>query len=150
MQPGGKPRLIESGIVVDSIRTGVVQSLNATAGAIALVDPAHPVPQIYSLAPGLSVRGIKVGQAVRVRVTEELTVFVAGVGGAVPEAEHLPSAADVRVLSVDRSYRLLTLLRTDGRRETLKVSPRVKLSEMQPGDDVAIQSMQVIAVQPGQ
>jgi hypothetical protein len=151
VQPSGEPRVIAQAIEVESTRTGIAQSFDPVARAIAVLEPTDPMPQIYALAPGTPVQKIKPGERVRLTLAERLTVYVQGVGEVAPEADGIsPNSSDAKVLSVDRSYRLLTLLRTDGRRETFKVAVNVKLSEMQPGDDVAVESMQVVAVRPGQ
>jgi hypothetical protein len=67
---------------------------------------------------------------------------------------HLPSAggsphtvvSDAQVLSVDPSYRLVTLHFPDGHNETFKVSLRVKLDEMETSDAVTIQPVEAIAL----
>jgi hypothetical protein len=53
---------------------------------------------------------------------------------------------DAQVLSVDPSYRLMTLHFPDGRDETLKVSRQVKLDEMEPGDEVSIRPVEAITL----
>ena len=150
VRPSGEPRIIDEAIAVESTRTGIAQAVDPAARTIAVLEPTNKVPQIYDLAPGSPIHGIKAGEHVRLTLAERLTVYVAPLGELVPEADGISTTSDARVLSVDRSYRLLTLLRTDGRRETFKVARNVKLSEMQPGDDVAVDSTQVIAVRPGQ
>lgn len=150
VRPSGEPRVIDEAIAVESTRTGIAQSVDPAARTIAVLEPNDKVPQIYDLAPDSPVHAIKAGERVRLTLSERLTVYVAPVGEVAPEAGDVSPASDAKVLSVDRSYRLLTLLRTDGRRETFKVARDVKLSEMQPGDDVAVDSTQVIAVRPGQ
>ena len=138
-------------IAVESTRSGIAQSFDPTARTIVLLEPADTVPQIYALAPGKVVHEIKAGERVRLTLAERLTVYVsAPVAEVAPESGDIASiASDAKVLSVDRSYRLLTLLGSGGRRETFKVAQSVRLDEMQPGDDVAVESTQVVAVQPG-
>jgi hypothetical protein len=151
--PSGEPRVIDEAIAVESTRTGIAQWFDPAARTIAVLEPTDTVPQIYTLAPGSPVRQIKPGERIRLTLAERLTVYVSPVGevAAEGEAEAIsPSVSDAKVLSVDRSYRLLTLLGSDGRRETFKVAQSVKLGEMEPGDDVAVESMQVVAVRPGQ
>jgi hypothetical protein len=150
VRPSGEPRVIDEAIAVESTRTGIAQSVDPAARTIAVLEPTDKVPQIYDLAPGSPIHGIKAGEHIRLTLAERITVYVAPVGELVPEADGMSTTNDAKVLSVDRSYRLLTLQRTDGRRETFKVAKNVKLSEMQPGDDVAVDSTQVIAVRPGQ
>ena len=150
VRPSGEPRVIDEAIAVESTRTGIAQSVDPAARTIAVLEPTDKVPQIYDLAPGSPIHGIKAGEHIRLTLAERITVYVAPVGELMPEADGMSTTSDAKVLSVDRSYRLLTLQRTDGRRETFKVARNVKLSEMQPGDDVAVDSTQVIAVRPGQ
>jgi hypothetical protein len=150
VQPSGEPRVIDQAIEVDSTRTGIAQSIDPVARTIAVIEPTDKVPQIYAVAPGRSMPEIKPGERVRFTLAERLTVYVQGVGEVAPEVDGISPTSDAKVLSVDRSYRLLTLLRADGQRETFKVALNVKLNEMQPGDDVSIESMQVVAVRPRQ
>lgn len=151
LQPSGEPRVIDTAIAVESTRTAIAQSFDPAARTIAVIEPPATEPQIYALASGKSLRQIKAGERVRLTVAEWLTVYVPPVGPGAEEAGGtVPVNRDAKVLAVDRSYRLLTLLRTDGRRETFKVAQKVKLSEMQAGDEVVIGSAQVVAVRPGQ
>jgi len=53
---------------------------------------------------------------------------------------------DAKVLSVDPSYRLLTLQYPNGQAQTFKVGLDVKLLEMEPGDIVVIRTMELIAL----
>jgi hypothetical protein len=149
VQPGGDPRVIQEGIAVQSLRTGSVQSLDPTARTVALLESARAGPQTYALASRNSLDRIKVGARVNMTVEEKLTVYVPPPGTATAKLDDISHLGrDARVLSIDRGYRLLTLLYPDGRRETFKVAQNVKLGEMQSGDYVAVQSMQVVEVQP--
>lgn len=151
VRPSGEPRVIDQAIEVESTRTGLVQSIDPMARTIAVIEPTDKLPQIYAVAPGRSMPEIKPGERVRLTLAERLTVYVQGIGEVAPEVDGIyQTSSDAKVLSVDRSYRLLTLLRADGQRETFKVAQNVKLNEMQPGDDVAVESMQVVAVRPRQ
>ena len=104
-QPGGPPRLIAEGIVVESSRSPIA-------------------------------------------VRAELTVFVS-----TDRTLQLPGASErivggARVLEADPSYRLLTLEFADGKREVFKVNQRVKLGQIEPGDDVALRTIGVIELRP--
>jgi hypothetical protein len=68
--------------------------------------------------------------------------------GRVPSTGGKPETleADAKVLSVDPSYRLLTLQYPNGQAQTFKVGLNVKLLEMEPGDIVVIRTMELIAL----
>lgn len=150
VHPSGPPGMIEQGIAVESLRAGVVQSFDSSAHTLVLLESSHPEPHAYAVASSTPLPQLRDGEAVKVKVREILAVYVPRPGGPAPAIDGIPAKGAARVLSIDRSYRLLTLLRNDGTRETFKVGQNVKLREMQAGDDVAVQSRQVIAVQPGQ
>jgi hypothetical protein len=90
---------------------------------------------------------LQAGNRVRATVAEELTVYVLRDGQNQPlGTDGSPQTVDARVLSVDRSYRLLTLRFPNRYDETFKVSGSVKLDEMEAGDAVSITPVQVIAL----
>jgi hypothetical protein len=149
VQPKGEPRLIQSGIAVESVKeSAIVESVDL--GARTLVLAAQPgITRTYKAGPQVqNLDRIKAGDAVRATVAEELTVYVLrdgqlpGAGGA-----HQTIASDARVLLVDPSYRLLMLRYPDGRDETIKVPLGVKLGEMEAGDDVVIRPLEVRSLQ---
>jgi hypothetical protein len=53
---------------------------------------------------------------------------------------------DAQVLSIEPSYRLMTLHFPDGRNETLKVSQQMKLDRVETGDEVTIRPVEAIAL----
>jgi hypothetical protein len=94
-----------------------------------------------------NIHQIRAGDKVQATVAQELTIYVLkngqvpGTGG---EPETLEAGA--KVLSVDPSYRLLTLQYPNGQAQTFKVGLDVKLREMEPGDIVVIRTMELIAL----
>jgi hypothetical protein len=77
---------------------------------------------------------------VAARVAEELTVYVSPDGRLPGDDGTTPAGTYAKVLSVDPSYRLLTLQHADGRMQTFKVGLEVELKQMQSGDAVMIQT----------
>jgi hypothetical protein len=149
VQPKGEPRLIESAIVVESVKPhAIIQSLDPQARSITLLSLGEARPVTYSVGPQVgTLDRLKAGGRVKATVGEELTVYVRR-DGQPPDTDGLPSDVDAHVLSVDRSYRLLTLRFPNGRDETFKVSRRVRLDEMEAGDAVSIRPIQATALRP--
>ena len=136
--------MIQSGVAIESDKNPmVVLFVDPDTRAVVLLNPADSArPLYYKAGPKVSNLGrIKAGDRVRATVAEELAVFVSKHGA--PEA----IKADARVLSVDPSYRLLTLQYPDGQRETFKVGLDVKLLQMEAGDDVMIRAVEMVALQ---
>jgi Cu/Ag efflux protein CusF len=150
VQPKGKPRLIQGAIaVVKSVKLpAVVQSVDLDARAITVLSPGEARPVSYKVSSNVSnLDRLKAGDRVQATVAEELTVSVrrdghlASAGGSPPTV-----VTDAQVLSVDPSYRLVTLHFPDGHDETFKVSRRVKLDEVETGDEVTIRPVEAIAL----
>jgi hypothetical protein len=151
LPPKGTPRLIQGEIVlaVESVKPpAVVQSVDLDARAVTVLGPREGRLISYKVGTNVSnLDRLKAGDRVQATVAEELTVYVNREG-------HLPSASgsphtvvtDAQVLSVDPSYRLMTLHFPDGRDETLKVSRQAKLDEMEPGDEVSIRPVEAITL----
>lgn len=151
LQANGKPRLYQGAIpvAVKSVKPpAVIESVDPGARAITVLGPGEGRLISYRVGSNVSnLSRLKAGLRVQATVAEELTVYVRRDG-------HLPSApgspdtvvSDAQVLSVDRSYRLLTLHFLDGHDETFKVSWRVKLDEMETGDEVTIRPVEAIAL----
>ena len=148
VQPKGEARLIQSAIPVESVQHRVtVQSidadrriivLNFSEGATATFKPGPQMANIHQ---------IRAGDKVQATVAQELTIYVLK-NGQVPGTGGKPETleADAKVLSVDPSYRLLTLQYPNGQAQTFKVGLDVKLLEMEPGDIVVIRTMELIAL----
>ena len=62
--------------------------------------------------------------------------------GGVPEV----SGSTARILSLDPSYRILTLQSPNGEAQTFKVGLDVQLGQMQAGDDVMIRAPQIVSL----
>jgi hypothetical protein len=149
VQPKGEPRLIQSGIGVESVKDpAIVQSVDPSARTLVL-SSRQGAARTYQAPPQVpNLDRIKAGDTVRATVAEELTVYVLRDGqlpGAGGTRETITS--DARVLWVDPSYRLLTLRYPDGHDETLKVGLGVKLGEMEPGDEVVIRPLELRSLQ---
>jgi len=135
VQPKGEPRLIQSGIPVESVKDhATVQAVDAGQRSISfkLADDT-----LVTCKVGAQVKNfdkIQSGDKVKVTVAEELAVYVLKDGRLAGEA--IP--ANAKVQKVDVSYRLLTLQYPDGRTEELKTDLDAKLFEMSPGDDVVV------------
>ena len=144
IQPQGQPRIIQGAIAVESLKPrSVVQSVDPDARTITVISPGETAPVTYPGSPRVRITpALKPGDKVNVKVLEELTVYVSRADVAGPLPEH----ADARVLSVDRSYRLLTVRFPNGRDEIFKVSRQVRLNEMGTGDQVSIRPLQAIAL----
>ncbi len=149
IQPKGQPRLIQAAIAVESVKPrSVVQSVDPDARTITVISAGETVPVSYTVSPRVgTLTALKPGDKVKVKVLEELTVYVSPADAVrTRSVDGLPDHADARVLSLDRSYRLLTVRFPNGRDETFKVSRRVRLDQMGAGDEVSIRPVQAIAL----
>ena len=146
VQPDGEPRLIQGAISVKSVKdAAVVSAVDRSAGSIVLRTAGRAETSTYRVGPETSnLDDIKAGDLVKATVTEDLAVYVLRDGHA-PGIEGTVSA-EARVLTVDKSYRLLTLQYPDGQRETFKVPLGTKLEQMQAGDAVVIRPVEVLVL----
>ncbi len=149
VQPKGSSRVIQRAIRVESgMRSAIVQAVDPRARTLVLQVPGDSSPQAYRAAAKLhAFDHITAGQKVVVSFTEELTIY-ASAGGQPPVADGARQAlvSNAKVLSVDPSYRLLTLEYPDGWRDTVKVGRGVELGLVEAGDDVTIQPLEVVAL----
>jgi len=147
VQPKGEPRLIQGAIAVKSVKpSATLQSVNPDALAITLLGAGDSRPVSYRVSPKVGkLNRLKAGDRVQATVLEELTVYVSREGQP-PDTDDLPRDVDARVLSVDRSYRLLTLRYPNGPDETFKVTTQVRLDKMEAGDAVSIRPIEAIAL----
>jgi len=149
VQPPGEARLIQKGIAVRSVKSpAIVESVDPATRTIVLRTSGATETSTYKVGPNVSnLSDIKAGERVQATVAEELSIYVLrdgllpGAGGA---SEKI--AVDARVLSVDPSYRLLTLQYPNGQNETFKVPLEVQLRQMAAGDSVVIRSVEVVAL----
>jgi hypothetical protein len=155
VQPRGEFRLIQGAIAVQSVKPpAVIQSIDPDTHVITVLSQAQTSrqaqtsPVTYKVSPAVrNLSRLQAGDEVRATVAEELTVYVLRDGQNQPSGtDGSPQTVDARVLSVDRSYRLLTLRFPIGYDETFKVSGSVKLDEMEAGDAVSIIPVEMIAL----
>ncbi len=150
VQPKGPSRVIQSGFRVQSAqRPVVVQSVDRAARTIVLRGADGSAAQAYRAGPTVSgIDRITPGERVRASFLEELTIFVSQDRRlAAPGDASDGLLSNARVLSVDPSYRLLTLQYPSGSRETFKVGLEVNLRQVEAGDDVAIRVLEVAALE---
>jgi hypothetical protein len=147
VQPKGEPRLIQDSIAVESVKQpAIVQSVDASARSVVVQPLGEPTTITYKAGPQVGhFDRIKIGDKVEARVAERLSIYVSR-DSKVPGPSGAPEAitSDARVLTVDPSYRLLTVQYPNGQRETFKVALGVKLREMEAGDDVVVHSLEVV------
>lgn len=149
VRPSGESRLIQRDIIVESVKPpATVVSIDPNAHWITILSRGRGVPVSYRVSPAVrNLNRFQVGDRVRPRVAEQLTVFAVGDGQAPPlGTDGSAPNVDARILSVDRSYRLLTLRFPNEPDETLKVNMGVKLDEMKPGDAVSVTSAEAVAL----
>ena len=146
IRPPGPSRVIQKGIVVNStLRHAIVQSVDAQTRTIVLEVPGTPGVHSYRASRQVSdLDRLHAGAMVHATVSEELTVYVSSDGGlpGVPGGME-PTA---RILSLDPSYRVMTLQKPDGQTEDFKVGLEVRLGEMQAGDQVLIQAPEIVSL----
>jgi hypothetical protein len=151
LQSKGKPHLVQGAIAVDvqSVKPpAVVQSVDLDGRAITMLSPGKGRLVSYKVGSNVSnFERLKAGDSVRATIAEELTVYVRR-DGHLPSADGSPHTlvSDARVLSVDPGYRLVTLHFPDGHTEMFKASLRVKLDQMETGDEVTIRPVEAVAL----
>jgi hypothetical protein len=143
-------------IVVNSVTaTATVDSINATNREVVL---RREDGSLTSYICGPDVRNFdqnEVGDRVSVTLADELavalvegslppasvqsTVVVRAPVGAKPGGKVMDTVGfTARVVTVDYSQRLVTLLMPDGRNKTVKVGPDINLANVNPGDNVGV------------
>jgi hypothetical protein len=135
VRPGGGPRVIAGGIVIERVADpATVEGVDRAARTLALSMPGVG-PSTYRIGRGVLDWGhIRVGDRVRAKIREDLTVYVA------PADE----SADARVLLVDPSYRVLTVRYPSGRTEPFKVGLHTRMQGIEAGDSVTIRPLDVV------
>jgi len=150
VQPVGKPGLIQGGIPVDIVQASVkVTSLDASQHTITL-QHADGSTKTFSLADSVkNLDQVKVGDTIDATVKGELSIYILD-NGMLPNADGTTHARTInfnaKVLSVDRSYRLLTVQFINGQKFTIKAALDVMLEKMAPGDDVVMRSNVITAI----
>jgi translation initiation factor IF-1 len=143
VQPKGEPRLIQSGIPVESVKDHVtVEFVDATQRVINLKLSDGTTVSCKVAGKVSNLEKIQSGDPVKVTLAEELAVYVLRDGKLGDQS--IPFNAKVQ--KVDPSYRLLTLQYPGGQTEELKPGLDTKLLAMAPGDDVAVKVIEVKAI----
>ena len=145
VRPGGKPRVIEDGIVIDRVLdSATVEGVDRAARRLTLSAPGVPL-FTYEIGRGVLDSGaVRTGDHVRATIKEVLTVYVAPpLGSRSPGAGLRIPPADARVLVVDPSYRMLTVRYTDGGMEAFKIGLHAPMEHIEAGDSVAIRRAEV-------
>ena len=151
VQPAGKPGLIQGGIPVDIIQYPVtVEAVDADRRTITLKNAGGSTKTFTVTESVQNFDQVKVGDLVKATVKAELSVYIldhgrlpGGNGTTRPKTINF----NAKVLTVDPSYRLLTLQFTNGREFTIKAGLNVQLEKMAPGDDVVMRSNEVTAIE---
>jgi hypothetical protein len=120
-----------------------IESIDRTNRTIVVGGPGAAY-NVIKIASGVhNWNDVRVGDQIRLRLRETLTVYVA------PQIENgsgavTGSSSDSRVLVLDPSYRLLTVQHPNGNRDTFKVGLNTRLKGMEPGDSVAINTIEAV------
>jgi Cu/Ag efflux protein CusF len=151
VQPAGKPGLIQGGIPVEVIQYPVtVQAIDPDQRTITLKHGDDSTKTFNVDATVNNLDQVKVGDVVKVTVKAELSVYILD-HGRLPNVDGTSRPKSInfnaKVLTVDPSYRLLTLQFTNGRNLTIKAGLNVRLEKMAPGDDVVMRSNEVTAIE---
>ena len=167
-QMGGKEKttVVETAngvVVVDTLTiTATVKAIDATSRKVTLVAP-NGAKTVYQAGPDVvNFDQIKVGDQVKAVVTEEVAVFIGK--GAPPDAMAATGVAlapvgakpggvmvnteqvTVMVTAVNVEGRKVTFQLPDGTSKTVKVSDKVDLSKVRPGDNVTAQVSEGLAL----
>ena len=148
VQPKGDARLIQQAIKVVAVKEdATVQSIDLDRGVIVL-QFADGLTATIKPAPGVAnFSKIRAGDKGRAKVAQELSVYVLK-DGQLPGADGKPKPVrtDAKVLQIDTAYRLLTLQYPNRQVEIFKVGLDAKLSAMEAGDSVAIETTELLAL----
>jgi hypothetical protein len=147
VQPEGTPGLIQEGIIVDSVLDpAVVSAKDDNLHTLTLTMP-DGTSKTYQAGPDLKhLDEVQTGQTIKAKVTEQLTVYLLD-NGQLPDGSTAASlGVNARVLTVDPSYRLLTVQYANGQSEIFKPGIGTLLQKMAPGDSVVIKPGTVTAI----
>jgi len=144
LRPKGEPRVIEDSIEVEiSMPPMRVESIDRVKRI--LVASSREASTIeMKIAPGVrNLEDVNPGDQIRPKVREKLTIYVA------PQPEREDSGLTggphaSRILVIDPSYRLLEVQYPDGRTDKFKVGLNTRLKDMEPGDAVAVHSLEAV------
>jgi hypothetical protein len=149
VHPKGKPRLIQGGLRAYPVQyLARVEAVDSADRTLSIRRVDDPKPFTLPLGPQVgSLEHVVVGERIRVTVTEEVSIFllqdgrVPSVGGSADRR-----APDARVVSVDPSFRLLTIQFPNASTQTLKLGLQARMTDMQAGDGVLIRPIEATAV----
>jgi hypothetical protein len=148
VQPKGEPRLIQSGVSVESVQElATVQAIDASQRIIRLKLSNGSLITCKVSQRVANFGQIQSGKKAKVTLAEKLAVYVLKdrrlpIAGGTDEAVNF----NAKVQCVDPSYRLLTLQCFSGQTEVLKTDLNAKLLEMQAGDAVVLQTAEAKAI----
>jgi hypothetical protein len=120
-----------------------IESIDRGNRAVVASKPGA-APIVIKIAPGVrNWDDVRVGDQIRPRLKWTLTVYVA------PLVENGSGAvagwsSDWRVLVLDPSYRSLTVQLPNGDRNKFKLRLHTRLRDMEPGDSVAINTIEAV------
>jgi hypothetical protein len=147
VQPDGTPGMIQEGIIVDSVLDpAVVSAKDDNLHTLTLTLP-DGTSKTYQTGPDLKhFDEVQTGQTIKAKVTEQLTVYLLD-NGQLPAGSTAASlGVNARVLTVDPSYRLLTVQYANGQSEIFKPGIGTLLQKMAPGDSVVIKPGTVTSI----
>jgi hypothetical protein len=146
VRPGGRPRVIEKGIEVEhGAGAARIESLDPVARTVVLSVRGTSLPACRIGRGVRHWRRLHSGDRVRARIEEVLTVYVPPANE--PARAHggaRARAASARVLTVDPSYRLLTLQYANGGTETFKIGLHTRMGGIRAGDSVTVRPVEVL------
>ncbi len=150
VQPVGKPGLIQGDIPVQVIQYPVtVEAVDAGQRTITLKQN-DGTTKTFTLGKSVNnLDQIKMGDTVKALVKAELSVYILENGRLInADGSTRPKTINfnAKILEVDPSYRILTLLFSNGQKLTIKTGLDVKLDKMAPGDDVVMRSNEITAI----
>ena len=147
VQPDGTPGMIQEGIIVDSVLDpAVVSAKDDNLHTLTLTMP-DGTSKTYQTGPDLKhLDEVQTGQTIKAKVTELLTVYLLD-NGQLPDGSTAASlGVNARVLTVDPSYRLLTVQYANGQSEIFKPGIGTLVQKMAPGDSVVIKPGTVTSI----
>lgn len=144
LRPKGPPRVIQDSIQAEYSPPPMrIESIDQASRTIVVSGPGA-APITIKIAPGVrNWTDMRVGDQIRSRLRETLTVYVAPLAENGSGAVAGPSS-DSRVLILDPSFRLLTVQYPNGNTDTFKVGLNTRLQDMEPGDSVAINTIEAV------
>jgi len=151
VQPAGKPGLVQGDIPVSIIQDPVTVVAIDVPGRTITLKHADGSTKKFILGPTVdNLDQVKFGDVIRATVKAKLSVYILE-NGRLPNADGTSRPKTInfnaRILTVDPSYRLLTLQFANGQTLTIKTGLDVQLTRMAPGMDVVMRSNEVTRIQ---